>query len=51
LQHARTAFPKAEIREFIPSKSLPGYYIGYSSAKEMFGIGFEDGKKIIQSQK
>ena len=48
LQHARTAFPRAVIRSFVPSKNLPGYYIGFSKAKEMFKIGFEDGKKIIQ---
>ena len=48
LQHARTAFPRAIIRSFVPSKNLPGYYIRFSKAKEMFKIGFEDGTKIIQ---
>lgn len=46
--HARTAFPNSKIREFKPTKPLPGTYFGFDKAKELFDIGLKDGKEIIQ---
>jgi len=48
--HVRTAFPNTKIREFKPLKTLPGTMFGYDKAEELFNIGREDGRRVIQGK-
>uniref|UniRef100_A0A7S1PFH2 PNPLA domain-containing protein n=1 Tax=Percolomonas cosmopolitus TaxID=63605 RepID=A0A7S1PFH2_9EUKA len=51
IQNARLAFPQAQFRVIMPSKWLPGWFLGFTHAEEMIQMGYADGKAALNQTK